>query len=354
MGKTKKTSPKKIILLVFFALILLGLLFSSLLLLDIYNEINGNSLSAGEFYTVEIKSGDTTSKISKELEESGIIKYSMVFEFIAKSEGMDKKMQIGSFSLEKGVSYNNIFEALQQVQEYRKSVRVTIPEGYEVNEIIDTLVEKGIGEKERYLQIISAWDFGYEYIPEANTKNRLEGFLYPDTYDIFIDELEENVLQKFIDNFDSKIKAEDILNKAKEVGMTLNDTLTLASIIEMEGQAAEELPMISSVFHNRIKISMNLQSCATVNYILPVAERKWILTYKDMAIDNPYNTYKYPGLPPTPISNPGIVAIKAAIAPAESEYLYFVAKGDETGTHAFSKTLAEHEANADKYLRQDD
>jgi UPF0755 protein len=136
--------------------------------------------------------------------------------------------------------------------------------------------------------------------------------------------------------------------------MTLKDAVTLASIIEMEGQQAEELPMISSVFHNRMKISMNLQSCATVNYILPVEDRKWILTYDDMAIDNPYNTYKYSGLPPTPISNPGIVALKAAVEPAESEYLYFVAKGDGTGTHAFSKTLEEHEANAKKYLQKND
>jgi UPF0755 protein len=303
---------------------------------------------------IDVESGDTTSKISEKLRKSGVIKYSKVFEFIAKTEGMDKKMQVGSFSFEKGESYSSIFEAMQQVQDYRDSVRVTIPEGYEVNKIIDTLVEKGVGKKERYMQIISTWDFGYDYIPAANTKNRLEGFLYPDTYDFFLDEVEENVIKKFIDNFDAKIKEADIKNKAEKIGMTLKDAVTLASIIEMEGQQAEELPMISSVFHNRMKISMNLQSCATVNYILPVADRKWILTYDDMAIDNPYNTYKYSGLPPTPISNPGIVALKAAVEPAESEYLYFVAKGDGTGTHAFSKTLEEHEANAKKYLQKND
>lgn len=343
--KSKKTG--KIIGLSVIGLLLIGFIIFAIFVIDIKNDIVGKNLEKElGTTTVRIEQGDTTKIIAEKLKENGVIKYSSIFSFMAKVEGI--KLQPGSFEFKKGDSYENIMKGMQKVL-YRESVTIMFPEGSEVRQIINKLVEKGVGGSVAdYEAAISTLDFGYDYLPPAGTTNRLEGYLFPDTYDFFTDDSVESVIKKFLANFDKKIKENDIISKAQTLGMTLNDAVILGSIIEAEGQVNEELPIISSVFHNRLDINMKLQSCATVNYVLPESERSWVLSNAQMKTDSPYNTYLHAGLPPTAVSNPGIASIAAAVSPEDTQYIYFCAKGD--GSHAFAVTYAEHEANAKKYL----
>ncbi|WP_243467136.1 endolytic transglycosylase MltG [Acetivibrio straminisolvens] len=212
-------------------------------------------------------------------------------------------------------------------------------------------------DKEDFIEACNTEEFEYKFlkdIPDSpERKNRLEGYLFPDTY--FFDPKggERAIIEKFLDNFDAKFKPE-FYERAKELNMTVDEVIILASIIERETALPEERAIVSSVFHNRLKSSnpelKKLQSCATVQYVLynTQGKMKEKLSDEDTKINHPYNTYLFEGLPPGPICSPGLAAIEAALYPdEESEYLFFVAKGD--GSHEFSKTLAEHLEAVKKY-----
>lgn len=295
---------------------------------------------------ISVVSGDTTNDIASKLSEAGIIDYPDFFKVMAKLAGVDTKLQVGKYKFYVNDSYSDIFSRLQS-SSARETVRLTFAEGSEVSQIIDILVSNGVGTEERYRMIIDSWDFSYDWLPEPGIENRLEGYLFPDTYDFFLDESEENVINRFLSNFQTKVINTGIMEKAEDIGLTLHEAVTLGSIIQIEG-LRNDYTGISSVFHNRLKIGMKLQSDATINYLLPVSERKARSTAENMKIDNPYNTYVYKGLPPTAICNAGYYAILAAVTPDISDYYYFCADGN--GGTVFAKTLQEHEENVRKYL----
>jgi len=328
-------------------LVLIGLFVSfAYFVIDVYGDIRGDRGTDHSEVSITVESGDSTRIVAAKLKAEGVIKYEEAFVINAKIDGIDTKLQVGEYTFNRDSSYEEIFSALQE-SKARQSVRITFSEGVEVKKVISILVNKGIGSAERYAMIMDSWDFGYDWLPAAGTENRLEGYLFPDTYDFFVDETEESVIRRFLDNFNAKVIKNGIADKAAALGMTLNEAVTLGSIIQMEG-ARNDFTMISSVFHNRLDISMKLQSCATINYLLPEAERRPSVSYANMQIDSPYNTYMYAGLTPTPIANPGYYAILAAVSPEESDYLYFCSDGN--GGTVFAKTLAEHEKNVDTYL----
>ncbi len=348
MGKKKRKKIIKKVIKLTFCLILIALLGISIYyIIDIGNEIKGADVK-GEEVTLEIISGDSASSVISKLKDLGLIKYEDIFKILSRMENLERNIQIGTYIINKGSSYEEIFELLKSNTSYRDSVRITFTEGCEVQDIFKTLVANGIGTIERYEQVAKGWDFGYSFLPEIGSDNRLEGFLYPDTYDFFLDEKEESVIKRFLDNFNKKMTDAGLWEKISQSGDTIYDTLTLASIIEKESQYTPELARISSVFHNRLEIRMMLQSDATVNYILAKEDRYSSISSSTMAIDSPYNTYKYYGLTPTPICNPSIQSIAAAIEPEDTEYLYFCAKGD--GSHVFAFTYEEHLQNVKTYL----
>ncbi len=354
MGKAERIKRKKRkrlikrIVGITVCLLLVGVFaYFAYMVLDVNNDVHGDRDFGSEEVSFTVQSGDTASVIAAKLKQQGIIKYDWWFELRAKLDGVATKLQIGEYSFRKDASYNEIFAALQESRA-RESVRITFPEGSDVAAIIDILVSKGVGSKERYEMMINNWDFGYDWLPAAGSENRLEGYMFPDTYEFFVDETEESVIKRLLDNFNSKIIKNGIADKAEAIGMTLHEAVTLGSIIQKEGNSYAEFGLISSVFHNRLDIDMKLQSCATVNYILPVEQRKPAVSYEDMQIDSPYNTYMYPGLTPTPIANAGYYAILAAVSPEESDYLYFCSDGN--GGTVFAKTYAEHQKNVNKYL----
>jgi UPF0755 protein len=226
------------------------------------------------------------------------------------------------------------------------TTRFTIPEGYDIARTIDVLESKGLINRETFLKEIAEGQFDYWFLEDApEGENRLEGYLYPETYEIFTNATEYDIINKMLSQF-GKLFTEEDYQRAQELGMTINQVITLASIIEREAVVSVDRPIISGVFYNRLKIGMPLQSCATVQYIL--GEQKPVLSTADTQIESPYNTYIISGLPPAPICSPGIESINAALWPTETDYLYFLAKGD--GSHVFSITYQEHLRNKALYI----
>lgn len=353
MGKKKrKRIIKKIIKLVFLLILIAFIVVGAFYLIDIMNDIRGSDNSSTEEINITIEKGDTATKLAQTLNDAGVIKYKEVFRLLARFASLDTRLQIGTFTVSKDMSYDEIFEVFKTTQNYRKTVRITFIEGKSVSEIIDLLTENGIGNKDRFEQVIKGWDFGYDYLPAAGTENRLEGFLYPDTYEFYLDESEESVIKRFLDNFNRKITSADVFNRVKNSGRDFYDVMIMASIIEEESQVDAEKATIASVFYNRLKIRMKLQSDATVNYLLAVEDRRGSSTAESLSIDSPYNTYMYYGLPPTPVSNPTVGSIIAAIEPAETTYYYFCSRNDGSGEHVFAETLEEHQKNVATYLRK--
>ena len=291
-----------------------------------------------EVIKVELPLGSSVKGISEQLAQQGVIKTPLVFRIYSKLEKINGKYKAGIYYLDTGMSVKEIAEILQHGKGYNEVVRFTIPEGYEVRMIIDKFEELGIGDKDRFHEIIDNYSYDYDFL-ENISENAipLEGYLFPDTYEIFKNAKEEDIIRKMLDRFNS-VFTDEYRERTAELNMTINDVITLASIIEREAKADKERKIVSSVFHNRLKINMLLGSCATIQYILK--ERKEALQTKDLEVESLYNTYKHPGLPPGPIASPGKKSIEAALYPDDTDYLYFVAEKD--GTHYFSKTLDEH------------
>lgn len=289
---------------------------------------------------IEIPEGAYLSEIANILHKKEIIKYPDKFIEFAMDEGNSNKYKYGVFYLNINMSYEEISEALQQVGAKPNSVKVTIPEGYELRQVIELCVEKEIGTEEGFKNTILNADFNYWFLEGIEKSDvYLEGYLFPATYTISKDSSEEAVLKEMLNKFE-EVFTEDMKTRASELGMSVHEIITLASIVEREAANDSERDIVASVFYNRLNSETYpyLESCATVQYILK--ERKPVLSNADTNIDSPYNTYKNPGLPPNPIASPGLESIKATLYPATTDYLFFVLGND--GKHVFSKTYNEH------------
>jgi UPF0755 protein len=294
---------------------------------------------------IKIESKSTTNEIAHLLKNNGLIKNEFVFKVYSRITGLDRQLKAGDYALNPSFSLTEIINKL--VSGSVNLYTFTIPEGYTIQQIADSLEQKGFIKKEDFIKQIETGKFDFPYINDlSESENRLEGFLFPDTYKIpdYYNETQiiEMMLNRFLDVYDA-----DLVKKTKEMKMSVLEAVTLASIIEREVRVPEERKKVSGVFHNRLKIGMPLQSCATVQYIL--GETKEALTTADTEKPSPYNTYLHKGLPPGPISNPGRASLEAAVYPENVEYYYFCSKGD--GSHHFSTTLAEHNAAKRKYLK---
>jgi UPF0755 protein len=221
-------------------------------------------------------------------------------------------------------------------------VRFTIPEGVSMRDMADLLEAKGLASKERFLYLAGGQDHDFKVI-EGNTEfsGNLEGYLFPDTYTVETGITEEEIITVMVRRFAQAVlpewSRENVDDNARKLG--LHGIITLASIIEKEAKLSEERPLVASVFYNRLRLNMPLQSCATVQFAL--GSWKTRLTLNDLEIDSPYNTYITLGLPPGPIASPGLSSVRAALAPAASDYLFFAA--DQKGGHVFSRTFREHQ-----------
>ena len=290
---------------------------------------------------VTVPEGAGTVRIAKELKKNSLINSEGFFRIMSKLRGKDGKYNFGKFEIPRGAGYEKIFDALTKPGEVMNAVKVTIPEGYEIYKIADLLEEKGLIDKDKFYYLVDYGNFDYEFVKEIpQRESRLEGYLFPDTYK-FVPNDEYGIINEMLGRFEQVYKKYE--QEIKDSDMTMDELITLASIVEREAQGDADRKLVSSVFHNRIKSPEYpyLQSCATVQYVLK--ERKPVLSVADTKIDSPYNTYINPGLPIGPIASPGEKAIEAAINPEKTDYLFFVMGSD--GKHHFSKTFDEHIEN---------
>lgn len=285
---------------------------------------------------VTIPSGATTTSIGEILLDYNLIQSKTVFKMASKELEADGKMKAGDYLLSQSMSTDDIIAKLVDGDVEINTFSFTIPEGFELRQIVDRLEAEGLINRETFENELTNGKFDYEFLEGATS---LEGYLFPDTYEMKVGATEHQIIDRMLQRFD-EIFTDEFEARRQEMNMSMNDLITLASIIEREAQAKEEFSIVSSVFHNRIDQNMLLQSCATVQYIL--GERKERLTYDDIAIESPFNTYINAGLPPAPIASPGKLAIESALYPEDTDYLYFVVKKDGNGTHVFSRTLEEH------------
>lgn len=285
---------------------------------------------------VTVPSGATTSSIGGILMDQELIQSETIFKMAAKELEADGKMKAGDYLLSQAMSTDEIIDKLVSGDVVINTFTFTIPEGFEIRNIVDRLEAEGYIDREAFEAELANGQFDYWFLDGVSN---LEGYLFPDTYEMRVGSSEHEIINRMLQRFD-EIFDETYQARLSELDMSMNDLVTLASIIEREARAKEEFPIVSSVFHNRINQGMLLQSCATVQYIL--GERKERLTYDDIAIDSPFNTYINAGLPPGPIASPGRLAIESALYPEDTDYFYFVVKKDGGGTHVFSRTLEEH------------
>lgn len=327
---------KKSILLVLMVLLLLS--SCSSIKESLYEAVDPQDQGLVE---VEVEEGMGSRDIASLLSDKGLISTARAFTSYLKENQVDGYLQAGIFQLSPSMDMEEIVDVLINPTT-AEAVTITIPEGYEVRNIVDLLEEEGLIDRVKFYDLLENASFDYEFLEGINRAHQLEGFLFPDTYEFFVDASEEEIIDRFLATFDERFQ-DKYYTRMQELGMDLNGLMTLASIVEREAADPEERALISSVFHNRIRDGMKLESCATVQYILQ--ERKPILSYEDMAIESDYNTYINAGLPPAPIANPGLASIEAALFPADTPYFFFVLKSEDATTHYFAETFEEHEEN---------
>jgi len=288
-----------------------------------------------------VREGATLNVVAGELESQGIIRGKSLFLLWARIMGHSRSIKAGEYRLSSAMPPLKILETLSKGTVITHPV--TIPEGYTIKQIGELLEEKGLVKNEEFLAITGDPDVAKRYGVSGQS---LEGYLYPDTYQFGRGLSPMSVVEVMVKHFLEVIGP--LREKIEQSGMTIEEVITLASIVEKETGRAEERPIIASVFLNRLKKKMRLETDPTVIY--GIKDFSGNLKKKHLTQRTPYNTYVIRGLPPGPIANPGKEAIEAVLFPAKTDYLYFVSKND--GSHYFSKTLVEHNKAVQKYQKK--
>lgn len=289
-----------------------------------------------------IPEGSTFHTIAALLEREGLIKSRSAFVLFGKSQSADRKVHAGEYELNPGMTPGEILARL--IAGHVLLHPVTIPEGLTLTQIADLVSQQGLTDRAEFLRLAQDRTFIASLGIKAET---LEGYLYPNTYKFPRVVKAREVLTAMVEQL-RQVVGPDLLARMQELKMTMHEVLTLASVIEKETGVGGDRPDISAVFHNRLKQHIPLQSDPTVIYGLPAFDGN--LRKQDLSSPSPYNTYRVKGLPPGPIANPGIQAIRATLYPSDSRALYFVSRND--GTTQFSTTLAEHNQAVEKYQKR--
>ena len=296
---------------------------------------------------LEIPAGSTTNDIAEILFENNLISNIRTFKYYAEKTGSDSKLKAGFYLLSKNMNADELLDSLIKGGSSGNTYNITIIEGLTNEDMALALSEQTELNYDRFIELMEGPEMfkgDYEFLYDTSISN-LQGYLMPDTYNIYIDSNEEEIIRVLLKQFD-EFYVDEIKPRMENTNLSFEELINLASIVEKEALLDEERDEVAKVFLNRLDINMRLQSCATVNYAN--GEWKERLTYEDIEIDSPYNTYIVEGLPPSPINSPGKLSIIAVLEPAEVDYLFFVAKGD--GSHYFSNTYDEHIDAAKEYL----
>ena len=333
-------------------LILLGILIilcvgGFFVALRYLNGLDGPMEKGGlENKILNIPSGSSTLDIGEILEENEIIKDKTGFRIFSKLNGYDGKYIAGTYTLSAGMTTTEICQKISNGE--TTSTVFTIPEGYTLEEIVDTLVAEGYGTKEAFMDVIENGDFSkYDFIEEdPDLIYTLEGYLFPETYSLEYGASEKEIITAMLDQFD-EVFDDAMRRRAENLGMSVREVVTVAAIIEKESILDEDRPLVASVIYNRLDIGMRLGMDTTVLYLMD--EHKVDLLYDDIEIESPYNTYLNEGLPPGPICCPGEASIEAALYPDVSDYYYFVVSDKGDGSISFSETEEQFEKDKAAY-----
>ena len=340
--------------------------------MTVWNKLYGSFLApvdpADEAeYTFEIQSGQSLNRVASNLESADLIRSKTIFKYYCDFAGMAQKIQTGTYSLKKDMTMTEIADRLTTGDGNPLVRNITLIPGETVEEFAAKLVKNGVLEDDK--AFLAACRDGtafreYYYIDDVLTSGHpeerkyvLEGYLSPNTYEVYVTASAEEIIRKLLSQTEAAFPVE-LQDRAEELGLTMDQTLTLTSLIEKEAKESD-FARVSAVFHNRLKANMRLESDVTIHYITGI--RKMALADSDLTVNSPYNTYQVNGLPVGPICNPSPAAIRAALYPDETmiaeKYLYFCAKEPESGELYFSKTLDQHrravEAYAPKWQQYD-
>jgi len=298
-----------------------------------------------EYLIFRINRGEGVKEIAQNLEKEKLIKGSWFFVVYNFFTCNTPKLQAGTYLLSPSMNIPEIVEKFVRGDVVKE--KITILEGWTIEDIADYLEEKGIVSKEDFLKATKK-DFSneFEFLKEKPKDASLEGYLFPDTYEVKLEESSEEIIKKMLKNFDSKLTP-NLREEIKRQNKTIFEILILASLLEKEVKTKEDKELVAGILWKRLENKMPLQVDATITYITGKKTTK--ISIEETQIDNPYNTYKYLGLPPGPICNPGLESILAAIYPKESDYWYYLSTPD--GKTIFSKTLQEHNIAKTKYLK---
>jgi UPF0755 protein len=306
---------------------------------------------SGQTVLITVREGESVRDVGERLEREGVVSSAILFRIMVALEGYEGQLVAGDYEFEKNMP------TLQVVQRLHKGITsplvVTLREGVRAEEIADLMQSEGVASRQAFLEAIQG-SYDFAFLRNKPVSANLEGYLFPDTYFFGRTTKVEDAVKQMLENFDRKFN-QDLRLEAANLGLSVHTVVTLASIVEREAQVPEERPVIAGVFLRRLRLGIPLESDPTVQYALgsdPESVAKYgywkkDLTQQDLEVNSPYNTYRRTGLPPGPIANPGLDSILAVIRPAQTNYLYFVAKPD--GSHAFAETLEEHLRNVDLY-----
>lgn len=355
LGRKKKLPFVLIALVVMIAIFFVSSFLSYTYVLDRFKnpiDVNQIAINASTAVKFKIEMGTSTVDIAESLKKLDLIKSKSVYRFLSKFNGYDGQYKIGTFTLCKSLTYDEVMMILSSKPE---SIKITIPEGFTTTQIATRLEANGLVKGSKFLDSISKMDDkAYPFLKDLGKRDvKLEGYLFPDTYEFDVNASEEVIANRMLDRF-NQVFTPEYYSKAKSLGMSVDQIMILASIIEREAMLPSERKVIAGVFYNRLNSETDslkkLQSCATVQYVYKKLNGTTLetVTVKEEQIDDPYNTYMYEGLPPGPICNPSKESIEAALSPEKNEYYFFVLKNDGSGGHYFAKTYEEHLSNIGK------
>ena len=291
---------------------------------------------------VTIPPGAGAAEIRQRLLDAKVIRDDFTLRAALRWTGNARGLKAGEYRFDREMSAVDVLDKLAAGDIYTR--RITFPEGLTVAEMAKLYESREFGSAKDFIQASQNADRIRDLDPDATD---LEGYLFPETYPIPRQWGADRVIAAMVDRFKATY-TEDLRNKAREQGLTTRQVVTLASLVEKETAKDDERPMVAAVYRNRMRIGMGMQADPTVVYALQKAGRyDGNIRREDLAFDSPYNTYRYPGLPPGPIAAPGRASLEAALNPADVEYLYFVSRND--GSHVFANTLEEHNANVREY-----
>jgi UPF0755 protein len=316
-------------------------------------ELADEMLAEGEDIAIEFHLAYDTSisEVAQRLEDYGIIGNRFLFQLEVFLHGGRDDYAAGTYTINKNMSNVEINRTLRaRARGVAPHETIQILEGWTIRDMAAYFEERGFFAAEDFIRVAQYGHFSFAFLHDVPTDrpNRLEGYLFPDTYQIPVNPNPGDIITRMLHNFDRNF-SDEFHQRVEETGTTIDEVVIMASIIERESRESE-FPLVSQVIHSRLAQNMRLEMCSTVKYVMEDPPLRLLIADIDRYAHSLHNTYRHHGLPLGPISNPGGAAIRAALWPSDTDYLFFVLRDEATGEHHFSRTFAEHSAAQERYL----